>query len=527
MTAFTGTRHLLRLALRLDRLRLTIWVIVLAITPAATAAQYKQLYPTQQSLDAVTGVLSNASLVAINGPLFAVNLGALTAWKIGATLFILVSVMSILTVIRHSRTEEESGRLELLGATVVGRYAPLTAAVLTSVVANAVAAVLVALGLQGSGMPTVGSWAFGLAALLTGLVFTAVAAVTAQLSESARTATGIAIAVLGAAYLLRLVGDTGPTAVSWISPIGWAMRVRAYAGEQWWVFALGIVVIAVLSTVAYALVARRDVGAGLVPARPGPAVAAPSLGSALGLAWRLQRGLLLGWFIGLTAAGAVLGGAAKGISNAVIDNQKLNDMLARLGGTHGLTNAFLAACFAIVGVTAAAYTVQATLRLRSEESSGRLEPLLATRVGRVQWALSHVAFAVVGTAVLLAGAGLGGGLAYGVQIHDVGGQVSSLLGASLVQLPATWVLAGIGVALFGLAPRLTTLAWAGLIVCVLLLLIGAAVGLNQAVIDVSPFTHVPKLPGGTITGAPMVWLTAIAALLTAGGLLGLRRRDIG
>jgi ABC-2 type transport system permease protein len=307
------------------------------------------------------------------------------------------------------------------------------------------------------------------------------------------------------------------------------MRVRAYAGEQWWVFGLGIVVIAVLSIVAYGLVTRRDVGAGMVPPRPGPAAAGPSLGSAFGLVWRLQRGLLLGWFIGLTASGAVLGGAAKGISNStgVADNQKLNDMLARLGGTHGLTNAFLAACFAIIGVTAAAYTVQATVRLRGEESSGRLEPLLATRVGRVQWALSHVVFAVLGTAVLLVGAGLGGGLAYGLQIHDVGGQVSSMLGAALVQLPATWVLAGVGVALFGLVPRLTTLAWAGLVVCVLLLLVGAAVGLNQAVIDVSPFTHVPKLPGSAVTGAPLVWLTAIAAVLTAGGLLGLRRRDIG
>jgi ABC-2 type transport system permease protein len=526
MNTLTGTRHLLRLPLRLDRLRLTIWVIVLAITPAATAAQYKQLYPTQQSLDVVQGVISNPSLVAINGPLFGVSLGGLTAWKIGATLFILVALMSILTVIRHSRTEEETGRLELLGATVVGRFAPLTAAVLTSLLANAVAAVLVALGLQGSGLPAVGSWAFGLATFMAGLVFTAVAAVAAQLSDSARTAHSIAIAVLGASYLLRLVGDTGPTAVSWISPIGWSMRMRSYAGEQWWVFGLGLGVAAVLSIVAYALVTRRDVGAGLVPPRPGPAHAAPSLGSAFGLAWRLQRALLLGWFIGLTAGGAVLGGAAKGISGAVIDNPKLNDMLARLGGVKGLTDAYLAACFAIVGLTAAAYTVQATVRLRGEESSGRLEPLLATRVGRVQWALSHIVFAVVGTAVLLAGAGLAGGLAYGLQIHDVGGQVGRLLGAALVQLPATWVLAAVGVALFGLAPRLTALGWAALVVCVLLLLVGAAVGLSQPVIDVSPFTHVPKLPGSAFTGTPVVWLVALAAVLGVGGLLGLRRRDI-
>ena len=107
----TGTRKLLRLAMRLDRVRLPIWIVLLAVMPAATAAQYKKLYPTEADLDAVSGVISNPSLVAINGPLFKVTLGALTAWKIGATELILVGLMSIFTVIRHSRAEEEAGQI--------------------------------------------------------------------------------------------------------------------------------------------------------------------------------------------------------------------------------------------------------------------------------------------------------------------------------------------------------------------------------------------------------------------------------
>ena len=81
----TGTGILARLALRLDRVRLAVCVVVLAIMPAGTAAQYKQTYPTQQALDNVSGVLTNPSLVAINGPLFDLSLGGLTAWKIGVT----------------------------------------------------------------------------------------------------------------------------------------------------------------------------------------------------------------------------------------------------------------------------------------------------------------------------------------------------------------------------------------------------------------------------------------------------------
>lgn len=527
MNALAGTGTLLRLALRLDRVRLPVWVLVIGLTPAATAANYAKLYPTADSLKAVSGVISNASLVAVNGPLFGVSLGGLTAWKIGVTELILAALMSLLTVVRHTRTEEETGRLELLGATVVGRYAPLTAALLTAAVANAAAALSVTLGLMGTRMPVAGSVALGLSICATGLVFAAVAAVAAQLTESARTATAIAAAVLGAAYLLRAVGDTGPTWLSWLSPLGWAMRMRPFAGELWWVPALAVAFAAALAALAYTLVGHRDLNAGLLPQRSGRAEAAPGLRSPLALAWRLHRGLLIGWVIGLALSGAVLGGAANGLSHAEGIGQQVNDMLARIGGRKGLVDAYLAAVFGIVGLVAAVYTVQATVRLRAEEAGGRLEPLLATRVGRIRWALSHLAFAVLGTALLLAVAGVGAGLAYGMQVHDVGGQLPRLLTAALVQLPAAWVLAGFGVALFGLVPRWTALAWAALVVCALVLEVGEILGLSQWLVDASPFAHVPKLPGSAFTVMPLVWLAGISAVLAVAGLAGFRRRDIG
>lgn len=526
-----GTRALLRLGLRLDRVRLTVWVLLVGLTPMITAAQYKKLYPTEKDLQSVSGVVSNVSLEALAGPLFqgpsgGVTIGGLTAWKIGVFDFILVAVMSILTVVRHSRTEEETGRLELVGSTVVGRYAPLSAALALALLADAAIAVLTTLGLLGVGLPAAGSVALGLATGLSGVVFVAVAAVAAQLTQSARGAHAVAFGVLGAAYLLRALGDTGPTWLSWISPLGWALRTRAFGGEVWWVPLLSVALAVVLGYAGYALVTRRDVGAGLLPERPAPAKAAPSLRSPWALAWRLQAGTLIGWVIAMALTGAVLGGAAKGISNFT-GNQQLSDMLARMGGTKALVNGYLGAVMGIVGFVAAIYTVQATLRLRAEESAGHVEPLLATGIGRTRLALSHLVFALLGTAVILAVSGLGAGLVYGVQIHDVGGQLGRLLAASMVQLPATWVLAGLGVALFGLVPRFTALAWAGLVACAVLFELGALLGLNQWIVDASPFAHVPKLPGATFTAMPLVWLTLVAVALGAAGLAGFRRRDIG
>jgi len=527
MNALNGTGALVRLALRLDRVRLTVWVLLLAVMPAGTAANYQQLYPTEASLQVVRGVLTNPSLVALNGPLFQVSLGALTAWKIGVTEFILVALMSLLTVVRHTRQEEETGRQDLVSAGVVGRYAPLTAALLTVALANGVIAVLAALGLIGLGLPAGGAFALGLAIAFTGLVFAGVAAVAAQLTASARSANGIAVSVLGAAFLLRAVGDSGPTWLSWISPIGWGLRVRSFAGEQWWVLLLCLALAIGLTQVGYWLVARRDLGGGLLAQRPGPAEAGAGLRSPFALAWRLQRGVLLGWIVALAISGAVLGGAANGVANATGLSDQMMAVLARMGGRAGLADVFLAACFGIIGFVSAAYTVQATVRLRTEETSGRVEPLLATPVSRLSWALSHLVFAWFGTAILLLAAGLGAGLAYGGQTGDVGHQLGRAIAGTLVQLPATWVLAGFGLALFGLAPRLSNVVWAALVVAAVLFELGALFGLSQWVVDISPFAHVPKLPSQAFTATPLVWLLVIALGLGSAGLAGLRRRDLG
>jgi len=74
-------------------------------------------------------------------------------------------------------------------------------------------------------------------------------------------------------------------------------------------------------------------------------------------------------------------------------------------------------------------------------------------------------------------------------------------------------------------------AWTVVGVVVLIALFGQVLQLSQWVLDVSPFAHVPKLPGAEVTlhttGAPLLWLALAAVALAAAGLAGLRRRDVG
>jgi ABC-2 type transport system permease protein len=525
--ALLGTRELVKLALRRDRIMIPVWVYALTATAASTAYSFAHLYDTAQSrLDFAAGIASNASTLALYGPIHDPGtIGGLTAWRLVAIGATLVAVMNVLVVTRHTRADEEAGRLELISAGVVGRNAALAAGVVVAVIASLAVGLGAAIGLIAVGMPAVGSLAFGLAWCTAGLFFAAMGAVAAQLSESTRTANGIGIGAVAVAYVIRAAADLGPPWLSWASPIGWAQQVRPFAGERWWIVAVAVGAAALVAWGAFVLAGRRDLGAGLLPPRPGPARGA--LHGPVALAWRLQRGTLLAWTAGFAIYGVAIGGIADGVTAIVGSSEGTRRILTEMGGEKAIVDAFLATAMGILGLVVAGYAVQAVLRLRVEETALRAEPVLATRVGRIRWACSHVLFAAAGSIAILTAAGLGAGLAHGLRSHDVSGQLPRVLGAAFVQVPATWVLAGVTLALFGLAPRFTAAAWGVLAGCLLLGQLGPVLKLSPWALDLSPFTHVPKLPGSALSAAPLVGLTAVAGLTTAVGLAGFRRRDIG
>jgi ABC-2 type transport system permease protein len=532
-TEVTGTGILTRLAVRRDRIMIVSWVYVLAAFAYVSVVSTKKLYPTAASLQAfAAGAGADRVTRAIYGPAGDLHtLGGLATWKLSVFGVVGVAVMSMFIVVRHTRGDEDAGRLELVGAGAVGRLAALTSGLLTALLANLVVALLVAVDLAVPGLPWGDSLAFGLGMAAAGCAFAAITAVAAQLAGSRRTAIGIVTGVIALAYLLRAVGDAASAgswaaSLSWFSPIGWSQQLRPFGPLRWWVLVIPVLFTIAVAAVAYVIDGRRDLGTGLLPVRPGPPAAGPGLHGPLGLAWRLQRGTLLAWASGLTVYGLVIGALAASIGTLVGNNAAARQLFVKLGGQSGLTNALLAAMMGFMGVAASVYAVQAVLRLRGEESGGRAEPVLAAAVGRIRWAWSHLVFAVIGPVVLLLLVGLATGLVYGAHTGDMGKAVGQLLGSALAQVPAVWVLAGLAVALFGLMPRWSAAAWGALVAFLVLTELGSTLNLSRWVTDISPFSHVPKLPGGTFTATPLLWLALVAAALIATGLAGLRRRDI-
>jgi len=524
---FSGTLSILRLYLRRDRITLPLWVLLLSV-PLATVyvGSVMKVYPDETARAGFAAtIMASPAQRALYGQVYNTSIGAVGIWKAGM-FHLLIAVAVILTVIRHTRADEESGRTELIDSTAIGRYASLTAALMLCFGASIATGAIGVAGLLGTDIPATGSLAFGAALAGSGLVFTAVAAVAAQLSPSARVARGIAFGALGTAFTLRAVGDAGSGTLSWLSPLGWSLQVRPYAGDRWWVLLLHLATTAVLTVIAYRLLAGRDVGAGLIAERAGPGTAAAGLRNVYGLAWRLDRGAILVWTVGLCLYGVLMGSVAHGIGDELGGSTVARDIVARMGGTTALEQAFLAVAFAMLGMVAAAFAVSLTLRLHQEEAAQRAETTLTGAVSRTRWLASHLVAALAGSATAILLAGAAAGLVYGIAADDVGGKLAVVVGTAAVQLPAVWLLSAVTLALFGLIPRFTPVAWGVLVAFIALYLIGSLAQFPQWVLDLEPFAHTPRVGGGDFTAMPLLWLLAIDAALIALGAMAFRRRDV-
>jgi ABC-2 type transport system permease protein len=535
MKTLSGTGALAGLALRRDRFRLFAYVLGLGVLQAgmlaASAGQSRQALVEETELFAKTPALR------IFGVASGASAGATTMIRGYLLLAVLAALMSALSVVRHTRQNEETGRAELVGAAVVGRHAGLATALIVTVGANV--ALAAAIGLAGimAGQPAVGSFTAGMATGGLGIVFAGVAAVTVQLSSTTRGASGLAAAMLGAAFVLSGIGNmlgsvdaSGLRLTSawpaWLSPMGWGQQMRPFGGDHWWPLGLFAVAFIVLVGAGSVLAARRDVGSSIFSERRGRAEAAPGLSSPFGLVWRLQRGVLLAWAAAMAGFGLVFGA----ITDEIRDTGGATaEWYQRMGGSEQIVDAYRASVIAMAGMAVAIYAVQILLRMRSEESDGRLEPVLAAAVSRPRWLIANLLNVGLGAAGLLVVFAVGMGLGAGSVLGDIPAQLGAMLEAGVVQLPAILVIAGMVVALTGLLPRAAgTLSWAVLLGAILLgPLFGAAtLQLPAWAQDGSPFTHTPKLPAADLAAVPVVSLIVIAAALVAAGLASLRHRNL-
>lgn len=525
-----GFGALLRLYLRVSRLRLILWIVGLTALNLLIARAFPGLYPDPAARQLrATLIGSSPATVSLSGPGFGLDnytFGAMLSNEMLGFVAVLVALMAVFLVVRHCRGDEEAGRTELVRAGIVGRHAPMAAAFAVTALASVAVGVLTAGGLAASGVPSLsagGSVAYGAALTSVGLVFGAIGLVTSQVSGHTRSASGLAGLMIGVAYLLRALGDIGENVLRWLSPIGWAQQTGPYVLDRVWPLLIAVVCTVVLLLVAIWLNDRRDHGSGTLQPRPGRERAARSLGTPFGLAFRLQRSTVVAWAVALSVFAAIYGTLLNQVQKFASENQVISDMLAARGSS--LIAAFLAMIVGLFSMLATIFAIQAVLRIVSEESSGRAEPVLATGVSRVGWAGPHILIAALGSAaiaLLAAGAlGTSGAAALGRV-----GVLRDAVAAAGAALPAVLISIGIAVLLVGWAPRFAVLSWLVVGWAIFVGTVGGLLQLPQWAMNLSPFTQMPAVPAEPMSWVPILLGTLLGVALIAAGLVGLRRRDL-
>jgi ABC-2 type transport system permease protein len=518
-----------RLYGRLSRRGVVLLVVALAVYVLVEAVSYVQTYPTQAARERLAEFGDQPAVRMLEGVPHAVDtIGGFVVWDGGWFMQAIVGIWAILVTSRLLRGEEESGRGELIGAGEASGT-QISAAGLVVVIAGCLLAGLAVFAtIAVPSKDATGAVFFGASVAGFAAVMAAVTAVASQLVGVRRRAATIGAAVFGAAFVLRMIANSGDqhSWVGWLSPYAWMDRVRPFADNNAGVFALYVGAVAILWYVAMHLRARRDLGAALFSRDTDVRMRPLLLQSPIRFAWRLTWGVLLAWGIGIGLYAFFVGTLIKSIGDVMADDPTYQGYLDLMGLTKAdIYGGMVAVMTVVIAIVVSLYAAWRIGAVRNEEDSDRVEHLLTRPLTRSRWLGGHVLLAVASIVLLTLVNGLF--MWVGVVVTDAPLNLLDMIEASLNLLPVIMLFGGIAVAMFGVAPRLTIAVPATAVgVAYVLSFIGPALDLPGWVTGLSPFYHVSLVPVAAYGLTQGLVMLGIATASTALGWVAFTRRDV-
>ncbi|MGO9052380.1 MAG: ABC transporter permease subunit [Streptosporangiaceae bacterium] len=511
-----------------------IWGYIFGVAIASSAVSYTRIYQTRAQRDALAAAYrSDQATSALFGPAPQLQtVAGFTVFKISMTLMLLGAIWGLLTSTRLLRGEEDNGRWELLLAGPVTRAGAavqalggLAAGVVTLWALTALLTVLTGLDSR-VGIAAGPALYFALAMVATAVMFLAVGALTSQLAATRRQAASYAAWFLGLSYAVRMIADAGLGlhGLIWASPLGWVEELRPLTAPQPLALLPVIAFTAVLAAGAVRLAGIRDVGTGIVPDRARRRPHLRLLRGPAGLAIRLVRPAVLGWWLAIAVSGLLYGLIARS-AGATMSGSSVHRVLAKLGAPGTGADAVLGVCFLILAVLVAFAAAGQLTAARAEESAGRLDHLLVRPVSRFRWLGGRLLVAVV---VLLASGVLAGVFTWlGAASQHAGVSFTTLIEAGVNIVPPAVLIAGLGALALGVWPRGTSIVvYAVLGWSVLVVVIGGIGAVSHWVLDTSVFHQMasaPAVPPHWAADGVMVAIGVASALI---GGITFNRRDL-
>ncbi len=529
MTAIYGFGRYIRFIARRERLIGLLWILCISVFSVAIAAAYPNIIPTTQEMYAMAQTMNTPATIAMMGPVYGMD--ALTTAIVMSQECLLwialaAAVMNIFFIVRHTREDEELGRLEMLRSLPVGRLANPTAALVSAFAMNLIVSGLIALGLSAVNIPgtnLAGALVYGLSVGAVGFMFAGLTLLSVQLFTTPRGATALMLALLFVFYVMRASGDISGNALSYISPLGLCLKVYAFYDNNPLPILLLLTEGLVFGAIGLAICQSRDLGEGVIPARPGKKHASRFLLSPFGLAWRLKRNSLIAWSIAGFALGASYGSVIGEMERFVESNEMVKKLLEAIGAEHSMIDSFVAMIFMIMAILGTCSAITAVTKIRSEENRGRLEQIYSKSVSRTTMFASYIIIAIIQSLLVMLLSALG---MYAASYSSGLLNLDLLIKAALCYVPALLAVAGATVLLVGLLPKLTALIWVLMTYSFVACYFGKLLEFPDWAAKLTPFGHIPQLPVQDFNAAPLIILTLTGSVLAIAGISAYRRRDI-
>jgi ABC-2 type transport system permease protein len=490
---------------------------------------YRHTYPTvADRIGFAHSFGSNDAIRLFYGEPYSITtVGGYTAWRVGGTLAIVAAAFGLLAAVRALRAEEDSGRMELVLAAVVGRRT----AYLSAMAAIAAGILILALaefaGFVAGGLPTGGSAYLALATASVVPVFVGVGAVTSQLAPTRRIALELGGALVALSLLLRVIADTAGGAgwLRWATPLGWAEELRPFGGARPLVLVLPAVASVSLLAAAARIAAGRDIGTGVLPARDSAPPRLRLLSSPTAQALRGELGSLIVWLFSVGAFAFILGVIAKSISAAGIP-KSAEKVIAKLGAGSILTpTGYLSFTFIFFILAVSLFACAQVGAARHEEAAQRLETLLALPVGRRGWLGGRLLLAAGAAVAISLAAGLfawAGATSAGVSIS-----LPKMIEAGVNCLPVALLSLGVAALAYAIVPRAGAGVGYGLVtVAFLWQLAGSLLGAPKWLVGLTPFEHVGLVPAQPFRADAAIVMAGIGLAAAVAALEVFRRRDL-
>jgi ABC-2 type transport system permease protein len=460
-------------------------------------------------------------------------------YRAGVMCMLIASLWGLMFATRMFRGHEEDGRTELLltGSTTQGRHTVETLLGIFSGITVAFLLLLVVVSLIGSqdyvGLDIGESAYFTFAMVINVAFFAAVGAFTSQLVETRRKAILFGAIPLAILFVMRSIGNVADS-LYWLknyTPFGWVDQMHPiYNHQPLWVIPF-LITIPLLCIASIWLASNRDLGDSLLRAKEYAKPKFALLRSPLGMSFRLTRGILLSWLIGTIAMGIMIASVAQTAADALMDSGdgELTQTIQALS-QGGLD---IAASFVAVGSMFTALLIMAMIAwgigsIRSEEAKQLLENFVVRKVSRTKWLMGRVFILAVASLVTCVVTSIA--VWYTAKAQGIDVDLKTMVVDGLNILAPVTVVLGLGVAIFGVLPRIATWVLYALLGWSFVAQMIAAIVKDQTTSDILNSTSILQpmslVPVATVDWIQFWQVTACGIALLIVGFYAFSRRDL-